>query len=96
MTKGSKNTGEEDKNQSEQPQKASEEKMEEDMGKKKVNMEEDTGKEKDNPTSMGAKLSFLHIAKIKVYSSLQGDSWMYNELMTLKKKNYKDAVGSRY
>lgn len=33
-----------------------------------------------------AKLSFLHIVKLKVETSLQGDSWMYNELMALKKK----------
>lgn len=32
------------------------------------------------------KLSFLHTAKIKVEASLQGDSWLYNEIMVLKKK----------
>ena len=69
--------GEEEKNQSEKPQNVSEE-----------NKEVDTGKEKEDidPTSKDAKLSFLHIAKLKVDSSLQGDSWMYNELMTLKKR----------
>ena len=43
-------------------------------------------KEKDDPTGMGVTLSFLHTTKLKVDSSLQGDSWMYNELMTLKKR----------
>ena len=33
-----------------------------------------------------AKLSFLHIAKLKVEASLQGDSWLYNKIMLLKKK----------
>ena len=60
--------------------------MEEDTGKEKKNVEEDMGKEKDDPTGVGAMLSFLHTAKLKANSSLQGDSWMYNELMTLKKE----------
>lgn len=33
-----------------------------------------------------AKLSFLHTIKLKAETSLQDDSWMFNELMALKKK----------
>ena len=33
-----------------------------------------------------AKLSFLHIEKLKAKTSLKGDSQLYNELMALKKK----------
>ena len=33
-----------------------------------------------------AKLSFLHTVKLKVETSLKGDLWLYNELMSLKKK----------
>ena len=33
-----------------------------------------------------AKLSFLHISKLKAEASLQGDSWLYNEILVLKKK----------
>ena len=84
--KGSKNIGEKEENQSEQPQNAGEEKIEENMGKEKENMEEDMGKEKDDPICVGSTLCFLHTTKVKVDSSLQGDSWMYNELMTLKKR----------
>ena len=32
------------------------------------------------------KLSFLHSAKLKADSILQVDSWIYNEIMGLKKK----------
>ena len=32
------------------------------------------------------KLSFLHLAKLKADSILQVDSWIYNEIMGLKKK----------
>ena len=31
------------------------------------------------------KLSFLHTTKIKVEASLQENSWLYNEIMVLKK-----------
>lgn len=31
-------------------------------------------------------LSFLHIAKLKADTILQVDSWLYNELMSLKKR----------
>ena len=31
-------------------------------------------------------LSFLNTAKLKADSMLQADSWVYNELMSLKKK----------
>ena len=59
-------------------------------------MEVDMEKERDDPTGMGIMLSFLHTTKLKADSSLQGDSWMYNELMTLKKKNWEDAPGPGY
>lgn len=36
--------------------------------------------------SQDAKLSFLHTAKLKAKTSLQGDSWLYNKIMVLKKK----------
>ena len=51
-------------------------------------MEVDTRKEKEDtdPTGKDVKLSFLHTIKLKANSSLQTDSWMYNELMTLKKR----------
>lgn len=65
--KGLENTKKEEENQRNQPQNVGEEKMEEDMRKKK-----------DDITGVGATLSFLHTTKLKVYSSLQGDSWMYN------------------
>ena len=32
------------------------------------------------------KLSFLHKAKLKVDASLQVNSWLYNEIIVLKKK----------
>ena len=32
------------------------------------------------------KLSFLYTSKLKAKESLQWDSWMYNEIMVLKKK----------
>lgn len=87
------NDGEEEKNLTEHPQEVREEKvdedtekMEEDTRKEKDNMEVDMEKERYDPTSMGVTLSFLHTTKLKVDSSLQGDSWMYNELMTLKKR----------
>ena len=54
------------------------------MGKEKE-LEEDAEKVKDDP-SLGVMLSFLHTAKLKANSSLRGDSWMYIELMTLKKR----------
>jgi hypothetical protein len=46
----------------------------------------------DNVEDMGEspwrenKLSFLHSAKLKADSILQVDSWIYNEIMGLKKK----------
>ena len=49
-------------------------KMEEDMGKEKDNMDVDIEEERDDLTSMGVTLSFLHTAKLKANSSLQGDS----------------------
>ena len=56
------------------------------MGKEKKNMEKDMENKKDNPTVVGVTLSFLHTTKVKENSSLQGDSMMYNELMTLKNR----------
>ena len=51
-------------------------------------MEEETGKQMEeiDPVGKDAKLLFLHTMKLKVDASLQGDSWIYNELMALKKK----------
>ena len=59
--------------------------------------EKDLGKEEEkgmvNPrekevddSSLGISLSFLDTAKMKIDSSLHGDSWTYNEIMKLKKK----------
>ena len=76
------------------------EKEKEDLSKKDVdNVEEDTrveknesmckddmGKGMDDSAGRYSRLSFLHIAKLKVDSSLQADSQMYNELMNLKIK----------
>ena len=58
---GSDNIGEEEKNQCKQPQNVREENMEVDMGKEKYDTD---------PTGKDAKLSFLHTAKLKDYSSL--------------------------
>ena len=33
-----------------------------------------------------AKLTFIHIAKLKAKTSLKDDLWLYNELMALKRK----------
>lgn len=41
------------------------------------------GREESNE----AKLSFLHTAKLKAEASLQGNYWLYNEIMVLKKTN---------
>ena len=57
------------------------------------NLGEEEAKEIDNPNDnevedpvLGIKLSFLDTAKIKADSSLRGDSWIYNELINLKRK----------
>ena len=69
---GLENIGDEDINQSGKPQKVREENVEEDLGKEKE-LEKDVEKGKDDP-SFGVMLSFLDIAKLKVNSSLHGDS----------------------
>ncbi len=62
--------------------------VEEDTRKEKdeSTSKEETRKEKDESTSKDTMLSFLHATKLEANSSLQGDSWMYNELMNLKGK----------
>ena len=53
---------------------------EKDLGKEEAKgMEHPKDKKMDDPT-MGAMFTFLDTAKMKVDSSLRGDSWIYNEI----------------
>ena len=45
-----------------------------------------TADDVDDSPGRETKLSFLHSAKQKAYSFLQVNSWLYNEIMGLKKK----------
>lgn len=47
---------------------------------------EEMGKEKNESLQRETVLSFLHTEKLKADTVLAADSWMYNELMSLKRK----------
>ena len=89
---GSKKIGNEGINQGGETQRFGEENVEEELGKEKnlgkedaKGMEYPREKKMDDP-SFRVSLSFLDIENIKSNSSLHGDSWIYNEIMNLKKK----------